>query len=69
MGSTDLDPENTRPQDRVLASFLGFATVDKETSTVRLIHYTLQGYLARSGIFPNAHKILGQTCLADLNYE
>ena len=68
MGSTDLDPENTRPQDTILASCLGLAMVDKETSTVRLIHYTLLEYLSLSSIFADAHKSLGQTCLTYLNY-
>ena len=69
MQSTDLDPENIRPQDTVLGSCLGLAIVDGEASTVRLIHYTLQEYLSRHGIFPDAHKILGQACLAYLNYK
>ena len=67
--STDLDPENIRPQDMVIESCLGLAVVDAETSTVRLIHYTLQEYLSRHGIFPDAHKTLGQVCLAYLNYK
>ena len=67
--STDLDPENIRPQDTVLGSCLGLAVVDAETSTVRLIHYTLQEYLSRPGILPDAHKVLAQSCLAYLNYE
>ena len=67
--STGLDPENIRPQDTVLGSCLGLAVVDAETSTVRLIHYTLQEYLSRHGIFPDAHKTLGLTCLVYLNYE
>ena len=67
--STDLDPENIRPQDTVLGSCLGLVVVDEETSTVRLIHYTLQEYLSRYGILPDAHKTLAQTCLAYLNYE
>ena len=66
--STDLDPENIPPQDTVIESCLGLAVVDAETSTVRLIHYTLQEYLSH-GIFPDAHKTLGQVCLAYLNYE
>ena len=69
MDSTDLDPENIRPQDTVLGSCLGFVVVDAETSTVRLIHYTLQEYLSRPGILPDAHKVLAQSCLAYLNYE
>ena len=43
--------------------------MDKETSTVRLIHYTLQEYLSRPGILPDANKTLGQTCLTYLNYD
>ena len=43
--STNLDPENIRPQATVLGSCLGLAVVDAETSTVRLIHHTLQEYL------------------------
>jgi len=67
--ATDLDPENIRPQDTVLGSCLGLAVVDKETSQVRLIHYTLQEYLSRPGVLPDAHRTLGQTCLTYLNYD
>ena len=67
--STDLDPENIPPQDTVLGSCLGLAVVEQETSTVRLIHYTLQEYLSRPGSLPDAHKTLAQTCLTYLNYE
>jgi len=69
MGSTDLDPENIRPQDTVLASCLGLIALNEETSTVRLIHYTLQEYLSGPGILPDAHGTLAQICLAYLNYE
>ena len=34
-----------------------------------LIHNTLKEYLSRSGILSSAHKILGETCLAYLNYD
>ena len=69
MESTDLGPENIRPQDTVLGSCLGLAVVDAKTSTVRLIHYTLQEYLSWPGILPDAHKTLGQTCLTYLNHK
>ena len=69
MEATDLDLENIRPQDTVLGSCLGLAVVDKETSTVRLIHYTLQEYLSQPGVLPDAHKTLAQSCLAYLNYD
>ena len=69
MGAKDLDLENIRPQDTVLGSCLVLAVVDKATSTVRLIHYTLQEYLSRPGVLPGAHRTLGQTCLTYLNYD
>jgi len=69
MQAMDLDPENIRPQDTVIGSCLGLAVVDAETSTVRPIHYTLQEYLSKPGILPDAHRILGQKCLAYLNYK
>ena len=69
MDSADLDPENIRPQDTVLGSCLGLVVVDAKTSTVRLIHYTLQEYLSRPGILPDAHKVLAQSCLVYLNYD
>ena len=68
MEATDLDPQKIRLQDTVLGSCLGLAFVDKKTSAVRLIHDTLQEYLSRPGTLPGAHKILGETCLAYLNY-
>ncbi|PUU77094.1 ankyrin repeat-containing domain protein [Tuber borchii] len=67
--ATDLDPQKIRSQDTVLGSCLGLAFVDKKTSTVQLIHDTLQEYLSRPGILSGAHKILGETCLAYLNYN
>jgi len=67
--SKDLDPENIRPQNTVLASCLGLVVVDEETSVVRLIHYTLQEYLCLPGVLPDAHKALGLTCLVYLNYN
>ena len=67
--ATDLDPEKIRLQDTVLGSCLGLTMVDQKTSIVRLIHNTLQEYLSRPGILSGAHKILGETCLAYLNYD
>jgi len=63
----DLDPENIRSEDVVIGSCLGLVAVDQETLTVQPIHHTLQEYLSRPGILPDAHKILAQTCLAYLN--
>jgi len=69
MEATHIDLENVRPLDTVLGSCFGLAVVDKETSTIRLIHYTLQEYLSRPGALPDAHRTLSQTCLTYLNYD
>ena len=66
--STNLDPDNIPPQETVIGSCLGLAVVEQETSTVRLIHYTLQEYLSQPGVLPGAHRALGETCLTYLNY-
>ena len=65
----DLDSENIRPQETVIGSCLGLVVVDNQTSTLRLIHYTLQQYLSCSDTLSNAHETLAETCLAYLNYE
>jgi len=68
-GLTDLDIENIRLENAVLGSCLGLVVVDRETLTVRLIHYTLQEYLSGPGILPRAHETLAHTCLTYLNYK
>ena len=45
IGSTHLDPDNVPSIQTILGCCLGLITVDKESSTVRLIHFTLQEYL------------------------
>jgi len=67
--ATGFDPENVPPEDTVLGPCLGLVVVDKETSMVRLIHFTLQEYLSRPSVLPNVHRRLGQTCLTYLNYD
>jgi len=69
MEHTDLDPQDILPEHKVLKSCLGLVVVDRETSTLRLIHYTLQEYLSKPGVLPHAHKTLAERCLAYLNYE
>ena len=69
MEETDIDPENIRSGQVILGSCLGLVEVDGRTSTLHLIHYTLQEYLSHSGNLPDAHETLAETCLAYLNYE
>src|SRR5205807_5511170 len=66
--SPDLDADNVPSIGILLACCQGLVVVDKEASTVRLIHFTLQEYLrAHPELFGTAHSIMAETCLSYLN--
>ena len=68
IGEMDFDPENIPSIGTLLHCCQGLIMVDKEASTVRLIHYTVQEYLCtHPGLFSNPHSILAETCLTYLN--
>ena len=70
IGAVDFDPENIPSIDTLLHCCQGLITVDKEASTVRLIHYTVQEYLcSRPDLFNKPHSILAETCLTYLNSQ
>ena len=64
----DLDTNNVPSIGTLLACCQGLIAVDKGTSTVRLIHYTLQEYLrAQPELSSTAHSAIAETCLIYLN--
>ena len=68
-GSEDLDTRNIPTIETLLAFTLGLITVEKSSSTVRLVHYTLQEHLSNNTkLFPNAHSIIAEVCLTYLNF-
>ena len=68
IGSPDLNTDNVPSIGTLLACCQGLVTVDKEASTVRLIHFTLQEYLrCHPELFGKAHSIMAETCLSYLN--
>ena len=70
IGATDFDLENVPSIVTLLQCCQGLIVVDKEASTVRLIHHTLQEYLcAHPGLFGKPHSILAETCLTYLNSQ
>ena len=70
IGATDFDPENIPSIGTLLQCCQGLITIDKEASTVRLIHYTVQEYLCNHpGLFSKPHSILAETCLTYLNSQ
>ena len=70
IGSTELDPDNIPALQTLLASCLGLLTVEASSSTVRLVHFTLQEYLASDPtLFHSSHSTIAEVCLTYLNFE
>ena len=69
MGSSDLDHENVPALQTLLKSCLGLVTVEASSSTVRLVHFTLQEYLSNGPmLFDNPHSAIAEVCLTYLNF-
>ena len=67
---TEFNADNVPSQQVLLDSCLGLVVVDKETLTVRFVHYTLEEYFRndpRAG-FPNGHSYIAETCLTYVNF-
>ena len=68
IGATDFDSENAPSIGALLSCCQGLITIDKEASTVRLIHFTVQEYLcAHPDLFSQPHSIIAAMCLTYLN--
>ena len=69
-GSPNVNSDNIPSIGILLACCQGLVVVDKEASTVRLIHFTLQEYLrAHPQLFGTAHSAMAETCLSYLNSQ
>ena len=70
IGSPNLNADNIPSIGTLLACCQGLIVVEKEASTVRLIHFTLQEYLrGRPDLFNAAHSTMAETCLSYLNFQ
>jgi len=70
IGSPNLNSDNVPSIGTLLACCQGLVVVDKEASTIRLIHITLQEYLqAHPELFRTAHPTIAETCLSYLNSQ
>ena len=70
LGSTDFSAGNVPSVSTLVGSCQGLITVDKEASTVRLIHFTLQEYFsAHPDIFGRPHSAIAEICLTYLNSQ
>jgi len=69
VGFRDMNYDNIPSEKTMLASCLGLVTVD-ESSTVRLVHFTLQEYFnSHSGHFENPQSTMAEVCLTYLNFD
>ncbi|KAI0121191.1 nucleoside phosphorylase, partial [Xylariales sp. AK1849] len=66
-----LDEDNLPQIEDVVSVCAGLATVDEESSVVRLVHYTTQDYFARtqSKWFPDAQLSITTICTTYLSYQ
>ena len=70
IGSNDLNSDDIPGISTLLACCQGLVTVDKCTSTIRLIHFTLQEYLCtHPDLFDRAHATMAETCLTYLSFQ
>ena len=68
IGSADLDPENVPALRTLLSSCLGLVTAEASSSTVRLVHFTLQEHLSCDPtLFDSPHSTIAEVCLTYLN--
>ena len=70
IGSADINIHNLPSIRSVLDSCLGLATIDKGSTTIRLVHFTLREYFSRhSHLFDKPHSGIAETCLTYLNFQ
>jgi len=70
VGSADLDLEYVPSLRTVLSSCLGLVTIEASSSTLRLVHFTLQEHLLRyPALFNSPHSTIAEACLTYLNFK
>jgi len=69
-GEADQNSWNIPAIETVLRCSLGLVTIEASSSTVRLVHFTLQEHLSNaSSLFQSSHSIMAEICLAFLNFQ
>jgi len=70
VGTTDLNINNAPSIRTLLSCTLGLVTIDEQSSIVRLVHFTLQEYLAAHGnLFATPHSMMSEICLTYLKFQ
>ncbi|KAF8470008.1 hypothetical protein BDZ91DRAFT_719689 [Kalaharituber pfeilii] len=70
-GDKSLDRNNIPSANIILRCCCGLVTIDDETSTVRLVHYTLQEYFKSNyeKYFPTGHNLIARTCITYVDFS
>jgi ankyrin repeat protein len=71
VGDADLDEEGIPEAELMISACAGLVTVDSESTTIRLVHYTAQEYFERimATQFPRAQVDITSTCLTYLSFK
>jgi len=69
IGFADLDPQDVPTLRTLITSYLGLVTFEPSSSTIRLVHFTLQEHLLGNPTpFHNPHSTIAEVCLTYLNF-
>jgi len=70
IGDADQNAGDIPAIETVLRCSLGLVTIEASSSTVRLVHLTLQEHLCNdSSLFPSPHSMMAEICLTFLNFR
>ena len=69
VGTTDLNVHNAPSTRTLLSCTLGLVKIDEQSSTVRLVHFTLQEYIAAHNLFITPHSMMAEISLTYLNFQ
>ena len=69
-GEADQNARNVPAIETVLRCSMGLITIEASSSTVRLVHFTLQEHLSHaSSLFHSPHSMMAEICLTFLNFQ
>ena len=70
-GNTSLDPRRRPSQNMMIDCCMGLVTVDRESSSIRLVHYALQEFFRdqREELFPSGDDQIADICIHYLLFD
>lgn len=70
-GNTSLNPRRRPSQNMMIECCMGLVTVDRESSSIHLVHYALQEFFRdqREEIFPSGEDQIADICIGYLSFD